>query len=72
MFGLSASDTRVTAARKRSYMNDAMERWPWLTLADCLGFETVEQLVSAVQLGSSLSSSRAAAEVAVWMRGKTF
>ncbi|WP_061931894.1 hypothetical protein [Aureimonas sp. AU22] len=72
MFYLDEDDTRVSAARKRSYMIDAITRWPWLTPVDCLNCETDEQFVSAVQRGSRGSAVEIAAEVALWMRGKTF
>lgn len=72
MFFLDDEDTSVSAARKRGYMNDAMRRWPWLTPIDCLGFQTEQQLISAVQRGSPGAAVSIAAEVTLWMRAKTF
>jgi hypothetical protein len=65
-------DTILSAARKRLYLKDAMRRWPWLTIFECLNMQTEEQLIAAVQRGSSQLAVDTAAEVTLWLRGKTF
>jgi hypothetical protein len=72
MFGFQGGESAKVVARKTGYMNDARQKWPFLTVFDCSTINTEGQLRSMVQTRSSISEEQAKRDVGAWMEGKTF
>jgi hypothetical protein len=72
MFGFQGGESADTVARKKSYMKDAQQKWPFLTNYDCSSIKTKGQLRSMVQTRSSISEEQAKRDVDAWMQGKQF
>jgi hypothetical protein len=72
MFGFQGGESADTVARKKSYMKDAQQKWPFLTNFDCSSIKTKGQLRSMVQTRSSISEEQAKRDVDAWMQGKQF
>ncbi len=49
MFGFTGGDSAETVARKRVYMAEAQERWPFLTHFDASTIKNERQLVTMVK-----------------------
>jgi hypothetical protein len=72
MFGFQGGESAETVARKTGYMNDARQKWRFLTVFDCSTIKTEGQLSSMVQTRSSISEEQARRDVGAWMQGKSF
>ena len=72
MFGFEGGESAEVLARKTDYMNDARQKWPFLTVFDCSTIKTEGQLCSMVQTRSSISEEQAKRDVGAWMQGKSF
>ena len=72
MFGFQGGENLDVVARKRRYMKDAQQKWPFLTNFDCSTITTAGQLSAMIQVRSSISEERARQDVSDWMLGKEF
>ncbi len=72
MFGFQGGESAGVVARKTGYMNDARQKWPFLTVFDCSTIKTEGQLCSMVKTRSSISEEQAKLDVRAWMQGKIF
>lgn len=72
MFGNKGGESGETVARKRSYMADAQQRWPFLTPYDLTTIHNEQQLATMVRDRSGLQKTQADEVVHEWMNGKTF
>jgi len=72
MFGFTGGDSAETVARKRVYMAEAQERWPFLTHFDASTIKNERQLVTMVKERCSRSQEDAQADVREWMQDKEF
>jgi len=72
MFGFQGGESAEVVARKTDYMNDARQKWPFLTVFDCSTIKTEGQLRSMVQTRSSISAEQATRDVSAWMQGRLF
>lgn len=72
MFGFQGGESADVVARKTGYMNDARQKWRFLTVFDCSTIKTEGQLCSMVQTRSSISEEQATRDVGAWMQGKNF
>jgi hypothetical protein len=72
MFGFQGGESADVVARKTGYMNDARQKWQFLTAFDCSTIKTEGQLRSMVQTRSSISEEQAGRDVGAWMQGKNF
>jgi hypothetical protein len=72
VFGFQGDESAEVVARKTGYMNDARQKWPFLTIFDCSTIKTEGQLYSMVKTRSSISEEQAKRDVGAWMQGKTF
>jgi hypothetical protein len=72
MFGFQGGESAETVARKRLYMDDARQRWPFLTRFDASTIRNELQLVSIVKDRSGRSRPEAEADVQAWTAGKDF
>ena len=70
MFGFSGGESAETVARKRAYMAEARERWPFITLYDASTIKTVGQLVALIKERSGVSRADAERDVQSWTRGR--
>ena len=66
MFGFRGGESADTVARKKGYMEDAQQRWPYLTNFD------LSTIKNEVQLRSGLSENDAKDRVSEWGQGKHF
>jgi hypothetical protein len=69
---LLAADSAETVARKKVYMAEAQERWPFLTHFDASMMKNERQLVTMVKERCSRSQEDAEADVREWMQNKEF
>jgi hypothetical protein len=69
MFKPNAGDAAHNS-RVRGYLHDAMQRWKFLTEADCLDVGDSDQLAARIASRHGLTAKRAAIEVGEWKRGK--
>lgn len=72
MFGYQGGESGETVARKRGYMTEARQRWPFLTRFDVTTIHNEQQLATMVRDRSGRAKAEVDAEVHVWMEGKTF
>ena len=72
MFGFQGGESAETVARKRLYMKDARQRWPFLTYFDASTIRNELQLISIVKDRSGRPRSEAEADVQAWTSGKLF
>jgi hypothetical protein len=72
MFGFTGGDNAETVARKKVYMAEAQERWPFLTQFDASTIKNERQLVTMVKERCSQSQEDAEADVREWMQNKEF
>jgi hypothetical protein len=72
MFGFRGGESADTVARKKGYMEEAQERWPYLTNFDLSTIKNEDQLRSIVRDRYALSENEAKDRVAEWGRGKHF
>ena len=72
MFGFQGGESPETVARKRDYMRDAQQRWPFLTNFDASTIKNEQQLAALVGDRSGRKRSEAQADVEAWTKGKQF
>lgn len=72
MFGFRGGESADAVARKKGYMKDAQQKWPFLTNFDCSSIKTEGQLCSMVKTRSGISEEQAKRDVGGWMEGKRF
>ncbi len=72
MFGFQGGESPDAVARKRGYMKDAQQKWPFLTNFDCSTITTAGQLSAMIKVRASLPEQRAHNDVAAWIKGKDF
>ena len=72
MFGFQGGERADTVARKKCYMQDAQERWGFMTNFDLSTIKNEAQLSSMVKDRSGISEAQAKSDVQGWMRGKRF
>ncbi len=72
MFGFRGGESADTVARKKGYMEEAQERWPYLTNFDLSTIKNEDQLRSIVRDRYALSENEANDRVAEWGQGKHF
>jgi hypothetical protein len=72
MFGFSGGESVPVVARKRRYLNEAQQRWPFLTNYDASTVKAPQQLVTMLKERSSLPRADAERDVIEWMAGKDF
>jgi len=72
MFGFRGGESADTVARKKGYMEDAQQRWPYLTNFDLSTIKNKVQLRSIVKDRSSLTEAQANSDVQTWLEGKQF
>lgn len=68
MFGYRGGESVDTVAKKRSLMNSAKEKWPFLTVFDCSTIKTKGQLVSMVNIRSGVPHDQAQRDVDAWLK----
>jgi hypothetical protein len=72
MFGFQGGESAGTVARKRGYMQDAQQRWVFMTNFDLSTIKNEVQLITMVKERSGISETQAKSDVQAWMRGKEF
>jgi hypothetical protein len=72
MFGFRGGESADTVARKKGYMEEAQQRWPYLTNFDLSTIKNEVQLRSIVRDRYALSEKEARDHVTEWARGKYF
>lgn len=72
MFGFSGGESVATVVRKRRYLSEAQQRWPFLTHYDASTIKVPMQLVTMVKERSSRSQVEAEKDVLEWMADKDF
>ena len=72
MFGFTGRDSVENVLRKRVYMAEAQERWPFVTHFDASTIKNERQLVTMVKERCSRSQKDAEADVREWMQNKEF
>ena len=72
MFGFRGGESADTVARKKRYMEDAQQRWPYLTNFDLSTIKNEVQLRSIVRDRYGLSENDAKNRVSEWGQGKHF
>ncbi|WP_416357692.1 hypothetical protein ACLNGM_06555 [Aureimonas phyllosphaerae] len=72
MFGYQGGESGETVARKRGYMAEAQQRWPFLTRFDVTTIHNEQQLATMVRDRSGRPKADVEEEVHAWMEGKTF
>jgi hypothetical protein len=72
MFGFRGGESADTVARKKGYMEDAQQRWPYLTNFDLSTIKNEVQLRSIVRDRYGLSENDAKVRVSEWGQGKKF
>ena len=72
MFGFTGRDNVENVLRKRVYMAEAQERWPFVTHFDASTIKNERQLVTTVKERCSRSQEDAQADVREWMQDKEF
>jgi hypothetical protein len=71
IFGFQGGESAETVARKMGYMQDAQQRWDFMTHFDLSTIKN-EVLSSMVRDRSGISEAQAKSDVQAWMRGKQF
>ena len=72
MFGFQGGECADVVARKRLYMNEAQQHWPFLTNFDASTIRNELQLISMVKDRTGGSRLEAEADVRAWLAGKDF
>ncbi len=72
MFGFQGGESDGNVARKKGYMQDAQQRWGFMTNFDLSTIKNEVQLSSMVKDRSGISEAQAKSDVEAWMRGKEF
>lgn len=72
MFGFRGGESTDTVNRKKGYMKDAQNLWPFLTNFDLSTIKTEGQLSAMVSTRSSVPAEEASRQVQAWMQGKQF
>ena len=72
MFGFRGGESADTVARKKGYMEDAQQRWPYLTNFDLSTIKDEVQLSSIVKDRSGTTEAQAKSDVQTWLEGKQF
>ena len=72
MFGFQGGESADTVARKRTYMKDAQQRWPFMTNFDASTIKSEGQLVALVRDRSARPRADVETEVREWATGKDF
>lgn len=72
MFGFQGGESPSIVARKREYMKDAKEKWPFMTPYDFSTIKNPTQLRTMVRDRLSLGEAEADSVVDEWMAGKDF
>ena len=72
MFGFTGGESAETIARKRGYMKDAQQHWPFITNFDASTIKNELQLIEIVKDRSARPRAEAAADVQAWTAGKAF
>jgi hypothetical protein len=72
MFGFQGGESADTVARKRSYLQDARQKWRFLTHFDLSTIKNEVQLSTMVKERSGISEAQAQSDVRAWMQGKQF
>ncbi len=72
MFGYQGGESGEIVVRKRGYMAEAQQRWPFLTRFDVTTIHNEQQLATMVRDRSGRVKAEVDEEVHVWMEGKTF
>jgi hypothetical protein len=72
MFGFQGGESPDTVARKKGYMQDAQQRWGFMTNFDLSTIKNDVQLSCMVKERSGISEVQAKSDVQAWMQGKQF
>lgn len=72
MFGFEGGESAETVARKKVYMQSALQRWRFLTSFDLSTIKSEGQLSSMVKERSGIPETQAKMDVQAWMQGKQF
>jgi hypothetical protein len=72
MFGFQGGETADVVARKRLYMKEAQQHWPFLTNFDASTIKNELQLISIVKDRTGGSRAEAESDVHAWTAGKQF
>jgi hypothetical protein len=72
MFGFRGGESPDTVARKKGYMQEAQQRWGFMTNFDLSTIKNEIHLSSMVKDRSGISEVQARSDVQAWMRGKQF
>ena len=72
MFGFRGGESADTVARKKGYMEEAKQRWPYLTTFDLSTIKNEVQLRSIVKDRSSITETQANSDVQTWLEGEHF
>lgn len=72
MFGFRGGESREIVARKKGYMQEAQEKWPFLTNFDASTVKSEAQLAAMVKDRSGISKEEADRNVRAWTAGKQF
>jgi len=72
MFGFSGGESAETVARKRGYMREAQQHWPFLTNFDASTIKNEIQLTSMIKDRTGGTEAQAKQHVQAWMQGKRF
>lgn len=72
MFGFQGGEPADVVARKRLYMKEAQQHWPFLTNFDASTIRNELQLISMVKDRTGGSRVEAEADVRAWLAGKEF
>lgn len=72
MFGFIGGQSVENVARKRTYLAEAQQKWPFLTTIDCRSLKSTEQLTALIKVRAGLSDAQADMDVKAWADGKDF
>lgn len=72
MFGFQGGQSVEIVVRKRRYMAESQQNWPFLTTIDCRSLRTTAQLSAMIKVRAGLSEQQARTDVEAWAEGKDF
>jgi hypothetical protein len=72
MFGFQGGESADTVARKKGYLQDAQQRWGFMTHFDLSSIKNEVQLSSMVKDRTGIPEAQAKSDVQAWMQGKQF
>jgi hypothetical protein len=72
MFGFQGGESVETVARKKDYLQDAQQRWGFMTHFDLSTIKNEVQLTSMVKDRTGIPEAQAKSDVQAWMQGKQF